>query len=40
VAGDAGQREAMRARGLARARELTWRDSAMQLIEEIRPCIA
>ena len=40
VAGAAGQREAMRARGRARARELTWRDSAMQLIGEIRPCIA
>jgi glycosyltransferase involved in cell wall biosynthesis len=40
VAGDAGTRERMRTRGLVRARELTWRDSAVRLLAEIRPCIA
>lgn len=40
VSGDSAERDAMRARGLARAAELTWRASAVQLLAEIRPCVA
>jgi glycosyltransferase involved in cell wall biosynthesis len=40
VTGDAGLRTWLRERALARARELTWRASAMQLLKEISPWTA